>query len=93
MSGNQFRNISILLNAVCVRRQTFWQFCIIANVIECRVASLSYFYCVRDFSVEVDVGAVRSGYSNFERLSLCIESYFIIIIVKTDTIIIWSGIL
>lgn len=80
MRGNQFRNISILLNAVCVCRQTFWQFCIIANVIECRVASLSYLYCVRDFSVEVDVGAGRSEFSNFECLNLCIESYFKIII-------------
>ena len=86
MRGNQFRNISILLNAVCVRRQTFWQFCIVGTIIECRVASLSYFYCVRDFSVEVDVGVVRSESSNFECLNLCIESYFIIIIVKTDTV-------
>ena len=89
MRGNQFHNISILLNAVCVRCQTFWQFCIVGAIIECRVASLSYFYCVRDFSVEVDVGVI--GFGNFEHLSICSESYFITIIVKTNTIFIWIG--
>ena len=91
MRGNQFHNISILLNAVCVRCQTFWQFCIVGAIIECRVASLSYFYCVRDFSIEVDVGVLCLDCTNFEYLIVFIESYFITIIVKTDTIFIWIG--